>query len=126
MAVVGVTKASEADARKFQLELGATYPILADAGVNFSNYKVSSIPASFLVDGEGQVLAQGLDEIEDELTRTTSRSGWIADACRMRLKETHPQSIETRTLMAMLHARCEFDETLRTILLDRINGLREV
>ena len=66
-----------------------------------------------------------LDEIEDELTRTTSRSGWIADACRMRLKETHPQSIETRTLMAMLHARCEFDETLRTILLDRINGLRE-
>ena len=67
-----------------------------------------------------------LEEIEDELTRTTSRSGWIADACRMRLKETHPQSIETRTLMAMLHARCEFDETLRTILLDRINGQKGV
>lgn len=63
-----------------------------------------------------------LDEIEDELTRTTSRSGWIANACRMKLKETYPQSIETRTLMAMLHARCEFDETLRTILLDRITS----
>ena len=63
-----------------------------------------------------------LDEIDDELTRTSSRSGWIADACKKKLKDSYPQSIETRQLMAMLHARCEFDETLRTILMDRLTS----
>ena len=63
-----------------------------------------------------------LDEIDDELTRTSSRSGWIADACKKKLQDSYPQSIETRQLMAMLHARCEFDETLRTILMDRLTS----
>lgn len=63
-----------------------------------------------------------LDDIHDELTRTSSRSGWIADACKKKLEESYPQSIETRQLMAMLHARCEFDETLRTILMDRLTS----
>lgn len=67
-----------------------------------------------------------LDDIEDELTRTTSRSRWIADACRQRLGAYPAGELDTRQLMAMLHARMSGDETLRMLLLDRINGLKEV
>ena len=59
-----------------------------------------------------------LDGIDDQLTRTQSRSAWIAGAVAMRL-EQKAMEISTRQLMAMLHARVE-DETLRTILLDRL------
>lgn len=59
-----------------------------------------------------------LDEVDDKLTRTQSRSAWIAGAIAMRL-EQRAMEIETRQLMAMLHARTD-DETLRTILVDRL------
>ncbi len=61
-----------------------------------------------------------LDEIDDQLTRTQSRSAWIAGACTMRL-EQKAMEISTRQLMAMLHARIE-DETLKTLLLDRLTS----
>ena len=44
----------------------------------------------------------------------------------MRMDEDDLLGIETRQLMAMLHARCSEDETLRTILLDRLTDRREV
>ena len=62
-----------------------------------------------------------LDEIDDQLTRTSSRSGWIAEACHRRLNDNEGVDITTRQLMAMLHARID-DETLKTILLDRLTS----
>lgn len=65
-----------------------------------------------------------LDEIDDELTITSSRSLWIATACKMRLDDDQALGIETRQLMAMLHARAtaDGDETMATLLLDRLTS----
>lgn len=63
-----------------------------------------------------------LDEIDDLLTRKQSRSAWIADACRLKMEINPVVDIDTRQLMAMLHARIN-DETLQTILEDRIRSL---
>ena len=65
-----------------------------------------------------------LDQIDDELTRTSSRSLWIATACRMRLDDDQVIGIETRQLMAMLHARAtaDGDGSLATLLLDRLTS----
>ena len=65
-----------------------------------------------------------LDKIDDELTRTSSRSLWIATACRMRLEDDQVLGIESRQLMAMLHARAtsDGDTTLATLLLDRLTS----
>lgn len=65
-----------------------------------------------------------LDKIDDELTRTSSRSLWIATACKMRLDDDQALGIETRQLLAMLHARAtaDGDETLCTLLLDRLTS----
>ena len=60
-----------------------------------------------------------LDEIDDQLTRTSSRSAWIAGACQQKLGQYPAADLDTRQLMAMLHARIE-DETLKTVLLDRL------
>jgi len=66
-----------------------------------------------------------LDEIDDKLTRTQSRSAWIAEACRVALHESQFHEItlvSTNQLMAALHARMGDDETLRALLLDRIRN----
>lgn len=60
-----------------------------------------------------------LRQVDDQLTRTSSRSAWITAAICMRL-EQRAMEIDTRQLMAMLHARAAGDETLQTILLDRL------
>lgn len=62
-----------------------------------------------------------LDDVDDHLTRTCSRSAWIAGAIAMRL-EQRAMEITTRQLMAMLHARVDDDETLRTVLIDRLSA----
>ena len=59
--------------------------------------------------------------IDDHLTRTQSRSAWIADACRIKIGDYPSGEIDTRQLMAMLHARID-DETLKTLLLDRLTS----
>ena len=65
-----------------------------------------------------------LDEIDDQLTRTSSRSKWIADACRYKLGTYEAGDVDTRRLLAMLHARATSsgDETLATLLLDRLTS----
>lgn len=65
-----------------------------------------------------------LEQIDDELTRTSSRSLWIATACKMRLDDDQALGIETRQLMAMLHARlmADGDGSLATLLLDRLTS----
>lgn len=61
-----------------------------------------------------------LDEIDDQLTRTQSRSAYIAGAIELRLQGS--MKIETRQLMAMLHNRLDDDVTLKTLLLDRLSN----
>ena len=63
-----------------------------------------------------------LNKIDDELTRTSSRSLWIATACKMRIDQDHTLGIETRRLMAMLRSRAldDGDDTLAVLLLDRL------
>ena len=65
-----------------------------------------------------------LERIDDELTRTSSRSLWIATACKMRMDDDQALGIETRQLLAMLHARAtaDGDQSLATLLLDRLTS----
>ena len=65
-----------------------------------------------------------LERIDDELTRTSSRSLWIATACKMRMDDDQALGIETRQLLAMLHARATAngDQSLATLLLDRLTS----
>jgi len=61
-----------------------------------------------------------LDEIDSKLTRNDSRSAWIARACMNELVDDEI-NVPTRQLMAALYARID-DETLKTILLDRLTS----
>lgn len=61
-----------------------------------------------------------LQDVDDKLTRTQSRSAWIASAIQSSL-DYQEVEIPIRKLMAMLHARIE-DETLKTLLLDRLTS----
>lgn len=61
-----------------------------------------------------------LDAVDDKLTRTQSRSAWIAAAIQSSL-DYQEVEIPIRKLMAMLHARID-DETLKTLLLDRLTS----
>ncbi len=63
---------------------------------------------------------QLLDEIDDKLTRTESRSAWIARACMNELIDDEI-NVPTRQLMAALYARID-DETLKTVLMDRLTS----
>ena len=62
LAIVGVTKADSFAIQGFQEELGASYPILAEGDANFTSFEVSRIPATFLLDANGELIASGLDE----------------------------------------------------------------
>jgi hypothetical protein len=61
-----------------------------------------------------------LDEIDSKLTRNDSRSAWIARACMNELVDDEI-NVPTRQLMAALYARID-DETLKTVLLDRLTS----
>jgi metal-responsive CopG/Arc/MetJ family transcriptional regulator len=61
-----------------------------------------------------------LDKIDDSLTRTQSRSAWIASACQNKLQELQTSSIadaNSRVLMAALTSREDIDSSLRHLLL---------
>ena len=68
--VVGVMRGQADAGRAFIDELGATYPILTDAGDSFDTWGVTSIPQAYLIDPEGSVVADDLDEIEALLHET--------------------------------------------------------
>ncbi len=61
-----------------------------------------------------------LDDIDDVLTRTQSRSAWIANACALHLHDD-VINIPTRQLVAMLHARID-EPVLKTLLLQWITS----
>jgi len=61
-----------------------------------------------------------LDNIDDQLTRTSSRSLWIAKACQNKLDDLVTSSVaeaQTRVLMAALTSRSDVDDSLRHLLL---------
>ena len=62
-----------------------------------------------------------IHDIDDQLTRTQSRSAWIADACRIKTGDYQAGEIDTRQLMAMLHARTN-ERVLKTILLRELTS----
>ena len=74
LTVLGVSIDEKADAkvRKFVQERAFTYPISIDAGANpaWQAYRVKAIPAAYLIDRDGKVVAQwtgtapSLDELE--------------------------------------------------------------
>jgi len=60
-----------------------------------------------------------LDNIDDQLTRTSSRSLWIAKACQNKLNELQTSSIadaNSRVLMAALTSRNDVDDSLKHLL----------
>ena len=63
-----------------------------------------------------------LDKIDDKLTRTSSRSKWIADACTKRLDAYAATDLDTRVLLSMLHARLP-PSTLAGLIQDKYNEL---
>ena len=62
-----------------------------------------------------------IEAIDDHLTRTQSRSAWIADACSIKMGDYQAGEIDTRQLMAMLHARID-EPVLKTLLLDKLTS----
>ena len=61
-----------------------------------------------------------LDNIDDQLTRTSSRSLWIAKACQNKLDDLVTSSVaeaQTRVLMAALTSRNDVDDSLKHLLL---------
>ena len=61
-----------------------------------------------------------LDMIDDELTRSDSRSQWIAKACQMRLS-SDTLALTDRQLFAAVHARLT-DGVLKDLLLEQITS----
>lgn len=61
-----------------------------------------------------------LDMIDDELTRASSRSKWISQACQMRLS-SDTLALTDRQLFAAVHARLT-DGVLKDLLLEHITS----
>lgn len=61
-----------------------------------------------------------IEEIDDKLTRTQSRSKWIANACSLHLHDDGV-NIPLRQLMAMIAARTD-DEVLKTLLYSKLTS----
>ena len=62
-----------------------------------------------------------LDKIDDELTRTSSRSKWIAAACNMRLADDFFWPETDKQLFAAVHARLPAG-VLKELLLEHITS----
>jgi hypothetical protein len=68
--VVGLMEGDSDQAAKFISELKASYPILTEADDSFSNWGVTLLPQSYLINPEGVVVADDLDSIS-EILRTS-------------------------------------------------------
>ena len=63
-----------------------------------------------------------LSKINEQLSRTQSRSQWLAGAARIRLGESTPhQEIRTKSLLIELMMREDVDEDLKKIIESRLN-----
>ena len=66
--VVGVMQGEEDDAREFIAELGATYPILTGASETFDRWGVTMVPQAYLIDPEGEVVADSVESMSKLLS----------------------------------------------------------
>ncbi len=66
-----------------------------------------------------------LDKIDDKLTRTQSRSAWIADACEAKLGTIPSSDIDSLRLMAMVVERLP-DGTLKNLLFEHVTNMGSV
>lgn len=67
--VVGITPVADSAAEEFIAAYEVTYPVLAAATQEQSDYGVRLFPAVFLIDPAGKVVSQDLDEIEELVGR---------------------------------------------------------
>ena len=68
--MVGVTRSEASDHIQSLVKgLGATYPMIAAGADNFDAFGVKTVPAVFLVDADGTVLASELTRIEKVLAQ---------------------------------------------------------
>lgn len=65
--MVGVMKGDAIAAQKFATELGASYPILTGAEGTFDAWGVTWLPQAYLIDPEGNVVADDLGAIDSIL-----------------------------------------------------------
>ena len=68
--MVGLMEGDTDQAKKFISELKASYPILTEAEGSFSNWGVTMLPQSYLINPEGVVVADELEAIS-EILRTS-------------------------------------------------------
>lgn len=62
-----------------------------------------------------------LAKINEQLSRTQSRSHWIAGACRMRLGESSPLGeVRSKTLLIELMTREDIDADLKKLIETRL------
>ncbi len=68
---MGVTAGSELDATRFVIDHGLTFPVLTEAEAETEAWGVRFIAGNvnYLVDPEGNVVAQGSDEIRARLKK---------------------------------------------------------
>ena len=67
LSVVGVTAADRNGAQEFASTNSVRYPVLANAGKDVDAYEVLYVPATFLVDTQGVVVADDLEKIQARL-----------------------------------------------------------
>jgi len=67
--VVGLTVANARSATDFTSRHGAAYPMYADARAQFAAMEIRYVPAVYLVDPDGTVVAEGLDAARKRIAK---------------------------------------------------------
>jgi peroxiredoxin len=60
--VLGLMQGNALQARSFAQQRHTNYPIKTGSGQDFSNFNVWFVPANYLVDPKGQIVADNLDD----------------------------------------------------------------
>lgn len=62
--VLGLMQGNAIQARTFAQQRRTNYPIKTESGQDFSNFNVWFVPATYLVDPSGQIVADNLDDAQ--------------------------------------------------------------
>ena len=66
--VLGLMQGNTIQARTFAQQRGTNYPIKTGSGDDFSNFNVWFVPATYLVNPSGQIVADNLDDAHEILS----------------------------------------------------------
>ncbi|MEM8884607.1 MAG: hypothetical protein AAGD14_11090 [Planctomycetota bacterium] len=71
--VAGVTKAPASEVEQFRADYDVSYGVFAEAEDVFDAFGVKAVWGSvvYLIDGEGQVVARGIDEVNAALEKAS-------------------------------------------------------